>query len=168
MSSTLDCDRVILDRLQRAAEAILAMHDAGLPPVVVRLSARLTRSAGTYRAPGTITISRHFLRAHDWDAVLAVLRHEAAHHIVRWRAGARARPHGPEFRAFAASLGAPMHAPAFAAPRSVHGYRCPACDWTWLRGRRIPPSRRYSCPRCAPRYDARFRLSYIGSWRTKT
>lgn len=153
--------------LLRIAEQIAATHAPGLPPFAVRISARLTRSAGTYRPPGTITISRHFLEEHGLEATLPILRHEIAHHVVRWTARGRVRPHGPEFRAVAARLGAPLHAPAFRAPRLVYGYRCPACGWTWLRGRRIGRSRRYSCARCAPRYDQRYRLVSIGSWRTE-
>jgi predicted SprT family Zn-dependent metalloprotease len=153
--------------LQRIAEQIVAEHAPDLPPIVVRISARLTRSAGTYRPPGTITISRHFLAEHGLEATLPILRHEIAHHVVRWTAHRRVRPHGPEFRTVAAALHAPLHSPAFRAPRLVYGYRCPACGWTWLRGRRIGRSRRYSCARCAPRYDQRFRLVFAGSWRTE-
>lgn len=153
--------------LQRLAEAIIKTHAHDLPPVSVRLSSRLTRSAGTYRPPGTITISGRFLQQHGFDETEPILRHEVAHHIVHWTVRGKARPHGPEFRAIAAALGAPLHAPAFAAPRLVYGYRCPACGWTWHRGRRIRRSHRYSCARCAPRYDPRFRLVYLGSWRTE-
>lgn len=154
--------------LQRIAEQIVAAHSPGLPPIVVRLSARLTRSAGTYRPPGMISISRHFLDEHGLEATLPILRHEVAHHIVRWTARRRVLPHGPEFRAVAAALDAPLHAPAFRAPRRVYAYRCVACGWTWLRGRRIGRTRRYSCARCAAHYDQRFRLVYAGSWRTET
>ena len=75
--------------LQRFAEQIVAKHAPGLPPIVVRVSARLTRSAGTYRPPGTISISRHFLDEHGLEATLPILRHEVAHHIVRWTARRR-------------------------------------------------------------------------------
>ena len=153
-------------RLEALAAELAHGIRADLPPLVVRLSARLTRSAGTYRPPGTITISRHFLRDHGFDAAVAILRHEVAHHVVRWTSGERVRPHGREFQAVAAALAAPRRAPAFRAPRLVHGYRCPACGWTWLRGRRIRRNHRYACARCAPRYDERYRLRYVGSWRS--
>ncbi|MGD9890463.1 MAG: SprT-like domain-containing protein [Dehalococcoidia bacterium] len=156
-----------LSDLQAIAAQIVAGQVPGLPPIVVRVSARLTRSAGTYRPPGTITISQHFLADHGLEATLPILRHEIAHHIVRWTARRPVRPHGPEFRAVAVALDAPLHAPAFSAPRRVHQYRCPACGWTWQRGRRIGRRRRYSCARCAPRYDQRFRLVYAGSSRTE-
>lgn len=159
------CDPLLM--LSSIAERLVAAHAPGLPPLTVRISARLTRSAGTYRPPGTITISRHFLEQHSIEAAEAIIRHEVAHHIVRWTARRRVRPHGPEFRAVAAALDAPLHAPAFAAPRLVHGYRCPACGWTWLRGRRTRRSHRYSCARCARGFDSRFRLLYVGSWRTE-
>lgn len=159
-------EREQLTMLQTLADNLVEAYRSGLPPVVVRLSARLTRSAGTYRPPGTITISRHFLGEHGPAAAIAVLRHEVAHHVVRWTAGPPVRPHGPEFRAAAAALDAPRHAPHFAAPRLVHGYRCPACGWTWLRGRRIRRGRRYACIRCATSYDERYRLTYAGCWRT--
>jgi predicted SprT family Zn-dependent metalloprotease len=162
MTST---DAACLAELQHRACALTAAWSPPLPAPRVRLSARLTRSAGTYRPPGTITISRHFLRQHGLEACLPILRHEVAHHAVHHTAGRRVRPHGAEFRAAAARLDAPRHAPAFAAPRTVHGYRCPACGWTVLRGRRFPRRRRYSCARCSPRYDDRYRLTYVGAWR---
>jgi len=166
-------DTTLLAALQAAAHRFAAGHSQNLPPMTVRLSARLTRSAGTYRPPGTITISRHFLAHHGFEAAVEVLRHEVAHHIVQHGrvstpplpARRRVRPHGREFQAAAAALGAPRHAPHFSAPRLIHGYRCPACGWTWLRGRPIRRGRRYSCARCAPGYDPRFRLVYAGSWR---
>jgi predicted SprT family Zn-dependent metalloprotease len=163
-------DPAALAELNALAAALAAAWTPALPAPAVRLSARLTRSAGTYRPPGTITISRHFVDQYGLAATIPILRHELAHHAVHHTAGRRARPgrvrpHGPEFRAAAARLDAPRHAPAFAAPRTVHGYRCPACGWTVLRGRRLPRRRRYSCARCAPRYDDRFRLTYLGSWR---
>ena len=148
-----------------AAELAHGVH-ADLPPLTVRLSARLTRSAGTYRPPGTITLSRHFLRDRGFEATVEILRHEVAHHAVRWTARGRVRPHGPEFLAAAAALEAPRRAPAFRAPRLVHAYRCPVCGWTWLRGRRLRRSRRYACARCAPQYDERFRLRYAGTIRS--
>jgi predicted SprT family Zn-dependent metalloprotease len=154
-----------LAELRARAAVLAASWSPPLPAPAVRLSARLTRSAGTYRPPGTITISRHFFEQHGVEATLPILRHELAHHAVHHTVGRRVRPHGAEFRAAAALLEAPRHAPAFAAPRTVHGYRCPACGWTVLRGRRLPRRRRYSCARCAPRYDDRFRLTYLGSWR---
>ena len=157
-----------LAALNALAAKLAAGYEPRLPPPSVRLSARLTRSAGTYRPPGTITISRYFLDQHGLEAAIPVLRHEVAHHIVRWTAHGPVRPHGREFQAAAAALDAPRYAPGFGAPRRVHGYRCPACDWTWLRGRRIPRGRRYACARCAPRYDDRFRLTFIGSWRTES
>ena len=156
--------RSALTDLQRLAATLADAWRPPLPPPLVQLSARLTRSAGRYRPPATITISRHFLEQHGVEACIPILRHELAHHAVHHTAGRRVRPHGPEFRVAAARLAAPRHAPAFAAPRTVHGYRCPACGWTLLRGRRLV-RRRYSCARCAPRYDERYRLRYIGSWR---
>jgi len=158
-----DQDRIAL---QAAAERILAAYCPALPPPLVRCSARLTRSAGTYRPPVTVTISRPFLAQHGTEAGEAVLRHELAHHVVHMTIRRRVRPHGPEFRAVAVALDAPRYAPAFAATRTVHGYRCPACGWTWLRGRRLRQGRQISCGRCAPAFDARFRLVHVGSWRT--
>lgn len=140
-------------------------YQATITPPRVRLSDRLTRAAGVYRPPDDIALSRHFLRQHGEAALVAILRHEVAHHIVRGRYAARVRPHGPEFRAVADLLGAPRHAPAFAAPRTVHLYRCPACGATLLRGRRLTRGRRYSCGHCSRRYDARFALRYLGSQR---
>ena len=151
--------------LQQIADALIAAHTPPLPPLTVRLSGRLTRSAGIYRPPGDVAISRHFLREHGPDAAALVLRHEVAHHAVRWTAGTGVRPHGPEFRAAAKKLGAPRRAPAFTVPGVVYGYRCAACGWTWVRRRRIRRGRRYACGRCAPAYDERFRLRYAGSWR---
>jgi predicted SprT family Zn-dependent metalloprotease len=160
-----DSGEMALTELCRLATDLAATWAPPLPPPVVQLSARLTRSAGLYRAPGTIVISRHFLEQHGPDACVPILRHEIAHHAVHHTSAGRVRPHGREFRAAAARLGAPRYAPAFAAPRTVHGYRCPSCGWTVLRGRRLPRRRRYSCARCAPRYDDRYRLRYLGSWR---
>lgn len=151
-----------LDELHRIAAALSADWRPALPIPTIRLSGRLTRSAGTYRPPGTITISRPFLVQHGLAATIPILRHELAHHAVHHTAGARVRPHGREFQTAAAQLSAPRYAPAFYAPRTVHGYRCPACGHTWLRGRRLTQTRRYSCARCAPRYDDRYRLLYVG------
>jgi predicted SprT family Zn-dependent metalloprotease len=151
--------------LQALADALVAAWDAPLPPVRLRLSARLTRSAGLYHPPGAITISRHFLGQHGAAAAEAIVRHEVAHHVVRWTVPGRVRPHGREFEAVAARLGAPRHAPAFAAPRTVVVYRCPGCGWEWRRGRRIARGRHYACARCAPHYDDRYRLRYAGRWR---
>lgn len=150
--------------LQRAAEQLIAAQSLALPPVTVRLSARLTRSAGVYRAPGDIAVSRHYLAEHGLEAALAVLRHELAHHIVRWTVR-DAKPHGPAFTAAAAALAAPLRAEAFAAPYTLHAYRCPACGWTWQRRRRIRRGIRYACARCAPRYSDRFRLQFAGTTR---
>jgi predicted SprT family Zn-dependent metalloprotease len=160
-----DRSQTALTELRRLAADLANAWTPPLPPPLVQLSARLTRSAGLYRQPGTILISRHFLEQHGVDACIPILRHELAHHAVHHTASVRVRPHGPEFRAAADRLGAPRYAPAFAAPRTVHGYRCTACGWTVLRGRRFPRRRHYSCARCAPRYDDRYRLRYIGSWR---
>ncbi len=133
----------------------------GLPDVRLRLSARLTRSAGIYRQDGEIAISTHFLAAHGVERVGGVLRHEIAHHVVRFLYGRAAAPHGQEFRIVALALGADLRAPAFPAPRTRFVYRCPGCGWEWRRGRRLPPRRAYSCARCAPVYDDRFRLRLV-------
>ncbi|MGH2601297.1 MAG: SprT-like domain-containing protein, partial [Dehalococcoidia bacterium] len=82
MARSNPADTTLLATLQAAAQQIAADHTPDLPPLTVRLSARLTRSAGTYRPPGTITISRHFLAHHGFEAVVEVLRHEVAHHVV--------------------------------------------------------------------------------------
>ncbi|MGH2589020.1 MAG: SprT-like domain-containing protein, partial [Dehalococcoidia bacterium] len=82
MARSNPADTTLLAALQAAAEQIATGHAADLPPVTVRLSGRLTRSAGTYRPLGTITISRHFLDHHGLEAAVAVLRHEVAHHVV--------------------------------------------------------------------------------------
>jgi predicted SprT family Zn-dependent metalloprotease len=153
--------------LQAAANRLLGTHRPALPPVTVRLSGRLSRSAGIYRPPGDITLSRHFLEQHGPEQAEAVLRHELAHHIVRWTVPGRVRPHGREFQEVAAALGAPRYAPAYMTPHTIYAYRCPACGWTWERRRRLPRGRRYACARCAPRYDDRFRLHYAGSWRNR-
>lgn len=162
--------------LQALADALLADLRSGtvagiprlpnLPPVRVRLSARLTSSAGMYYAASAdIAISTHFLATHGMDGIDGVIRHEVAHHAVRHHHGRAARPHGREFAAVAAALGASMKAAAFAAPRTVHLYRCPGCGWEWQRGRRVRRGRRFACARCAPHYDDRFRLVYRGSRR---
>lgn len=134
----------------------------GLPDVRLRLSARLTRSAGIYRRNGEIVISTHFLAAHGLERVGGVLRHEIAHHVVRFLHGRAAAPHGREFHIVARALAADLRAPAFPAPRTRYVYRCPACGWEWRRGRRLPRGRSYSCARCAPAYDERFRLRFLG------
>lgn len=134
---------------------------AGLPPARVRLSGRLTSSAGIYRPPGDIALSSHYLDAHGVAAVRGVLLHEIAHHVVRFRHGRAVSPHGTEFRRAAAALGASLKAEAFAAPRTVYVYRCPVCRLESARGRRFARGRRYSCARCAPAYDDRFRLVFI-------
>ncbi len=161
--------------LQAVADAVIAAVRSGavaglrpfpdLAPVRVRLSGRLTRSAGIYRPGDDIAISTHFLIAHGLDGVRGVLLHEIAHHIVWLLHGRTARPHGREFRAIAAALGADLRAAAFDAPRWVYVYSCPICGWEWRRGRRVRRSRRYSCPRCAPTYDSRYRLAFAGSQR---
>lgn len=133
-----------------------------LEPVRVRLSARLTASAGTYRSGGDIAISSHFVAAHGVERTRGVVLHEIAHHAVRSAHGRAAPPHGREFRDVAAALGADLRARAFAAPRRVYVYRCPACGWEWRRGRKIARGRHYSCPRCAPAYAPRYRLAYAG------
>ncbi len=137
-----------------------------LPDVGLRLSARLTRSAGTYRGDGEIAISAHFLTAHGLERTGAILRHEIAHHVVRYLYGRAVAPHGREFRTVAHALSADLRAPAFPAPRTRFVYRCPGCGWEWRRGRRLPHGRRYSCARCAPAYDERFRLRLVGRRRT--
>lgn len=157
-------EQTLLRELQTAAVELIEAQRRSLPPVTVRLSARLTRSAGIYRAPGDIAISRHYLAEHGLAAALAVLRHELAHHIVRWTAREE-RPHGPAFKATAAALAAPLRAEAFAAPYTVYAYRCPACGWTWQRRRRIRRGARYACARCSPRYSERFRLQFAGAAR---
>lgn len=158
-----------------AKECLLALRDGrvpGLPPlpdlpdVRLRLSARLTRSAGVYRRDGEIAISTHFLAAHGLERTRGILRHEIAHHVVRYLHGRVAAPHGREFRVVAQALSADLHAPAFPAPRTRFVYRCPCCGWEWRRGRRLPRGRRYSCARCAPAYDERFCLRLAGHWRT--
>lgn len=159
----MDAERLVA--LQAGALELLRAWPSALPPVSMRLSARLTRCAGIYRPPGEITLSRHFVRQHPLPESLAVVRHELAHHIVRHTVAGRVRPHGPEFRVVAERLDAPRYAPAFDAPRTMYAYRCPACGWTWHRGRAIPKRRRYACARCAPSYDGRFRLIYLGTWR---
>lgn len=163
------------EQLQAVADAVLAGLRRGeveglgalpeLAPVQVRLSARLTRSAGIYRPAGDIAISTHFLAAHGVEGARGVLLHEIAHHVVQALHGRRALPHGPAFKHIAAVLGADLRAEHFAAPRLVYVYRCPFCGWEWRRGRRIPRGRRYSCARCAPVYDERRRLVYMGSRR---
>jgi predicted SprT family Zn-dependent metalloprotease len=90
----------------------------GLPDVRLRLSARLTRSAGIYRRNGEIVISTHFLAAHGVERVDGVLRHEIAHHVVRFLHGRTAAPHGREFHVVARALAADLRAPAFPAPRT--------------------------------------------------
>jgi len=134
----------------------------GLGPVRVRLSGRLTRSAGTYRPGGDVAISSHFLAAHGVAGVRGVLLHEIAHHVVRAVHGRGATPHGRAFKQTAAALGADLRAEAFFAPRLVYLYRCPTCGWEWRRGRRARRGRRYSCTRCAPVYDDRHRLVFAG------
>lgn len=136
-----------------------------LPPVRVRLSGRLTRSAGTYRPEGDIAISSHFLAGHGVEGTRGVLLHEIAHHVVRAVHGRSAPPHGRAFKQAAGALGADLRAEHFAAPRLVYVYRCPACGWEWRRGRRVRRGRRYSCARCAPAYDERRRLVFAGKRR---
>jgi predicted SprT family Zn-dependent metalloprotease len=157
-----------------ARECLLALQAGrvpGLPPlpdlpdVRVRVSARLTRSAGIYRRDGEIVISSHFLAAHGLERTRGILRHEIAHHVVRFLHGRAAAPHGREFRVAAHALSADLHAPAFPAPRTRFVYRCPRCGWEWRRGRRLPRGWNYSCARCAPAYDERFRLRLAGRWR---
>lgn len=158
--------------LQGYADAIVAALRRGavaglcalpeLPAVRLRLSARLTRSAGMYRPGGDVALSTYFLAAHGPERARGVLLHELAHHIVRARHGPRVAPHGREFRAVAAALGAELHAAAFPSPRTLYAYRCPGCGWEWLRGRRIARGRGYSCARCAQGYDRRFRLRFAG------
>jgi predicted SprT family Zn-dependent metalloprotease len=158
--------------LQAAADAVIDALRAGrvsgvtavpgLAAARVRLSGRLTRCAGIYRPAGDIAISTHYLAAHGIEAARGVVLHEVAHHVVRTVHGRSARPHGREFRVVAAALGASLRAEAFAAPRTVYLYRCPACGWEWRRGRKAPRGRTYSCGRCAPAYDPRFRLRFGG------
>lgn len=114
-----------------------------------------------YRPPGDIAISTHYLSAHGIEAIGGVLMHEIAHHVVRHVTGARVAPHGREFRLVAAALGGSLKAAPFAAPRTVYVYRCPTCRRETVRGRRFSRGRRYSCARCAPAYDPRFRLVYV-------
>lgn len=141
----------------------------GLGAVTVRLSGRLTRSAGIYRPPGDIAISTHYLAAHGVERAGGVVLHEVAHHAVRAAHGRAARPHGREFTQAALALGASLRAEAFAAPgaRLVYVYRCPTCGWEWHRGRRLAGGRRYSCARCAPAYDERHRLTFAGTDRVR-
>lgn len=168
-------ERAACAALQALADATIAALREGkigalrpapaLAPVRVRLSARLTRSAGIYRPGGDIALSSHFLAAHGVAGARGVLLHEVAHHVVRALAGQAARPHGREFKRVAVALGADLRAEAFAAPRLVYVYRCPTCGWEWRRGRRLRRGRRYSCSRCAPVYDARHRLLFAGKRR---
>ena len=152
-----------VQHLETVAGRFIRIHQPPLPSVSVRLSGRLSRSAGLYRPPGEITVSRHFLDQHGLAAAEAVLLHELAHHIVRWTVPGRVRPHGKEFQQVAAALGAPRFAPAYVTAHTLHVYRCPGCGWTWERRRKLSRGRRYACARCAPRYDERFRLTYAGS-----
>jgi predicted SprT family Zn-dependent metalloprotease len=142
---------------------VVAVPD--LPPVRVRLSGRLTHSAGIYRPGGDIAISTHYLAAHGLDGTRGVVLHEVAHHVVRSLHGRNARPHGREFKAIATALGGSLHAESFAAPRIIYLYRCPTCGWEWRRGRKVRRGRRYACARCSPTYNDRHRLVYLGRQR---
>lgn len=158
--------------LQDVADAAMAALRAGrvcglpavpfLPPVQVRVSSRMTRCAGLYRPPGDIAVSRHFLATHGVEGARGVVLHEVAHHLTRYVHGRRATPHGDAFLAAAEALGADRHAESFPAPRTVYLYRCPACGLEWRRGRKLRAGRRYSCRRCASRYDDRFRFVFAG------
>ena len=162
-------------RLQEIADTMLVALREGrlaglsrlpeLHPVRVRVSGRLTRSAGTYRPDGDVAISAHYLAAHGVEGARGVLLHELAHHVVRSVHGRKAAPHGREFRAVATALAADLRAEGFAAPRLVYFYRCPTCGVEWRRGRRLQRGRRYSCARCSPVYDERHRLRFAGKRR---
>lgn len=150
----------ILEAVRVGATPGIVAPDLG--PVRVRLSGRLTRSAGTYRPGGDIAISTHYLATHGLGGADGVIRHELAHHVVRALYGRAARPHGREFHRIALALGADLKADAFVAPRTVYRYRCPTCGWEWQRGRKIGRGRRYSCRHCAPTYNERHRLIFQG------
>ncbi len=162
----------VLGQLQGLAEATLSALRGGrvaglpaaplLPTVTLRISNRMTRSAGVYRPPGDIAISGHFLAAHGPAGTRGIVLHELAHHVTRYLHGGAATPHGDAFLAVASALGASRYAESFPAPRLVYVYRCPVCGLEWKRGRRTRAGRRYSCRRCAPRYDDRFRFVFTG------
>jgi hypothetical protein len=100
----------VVRRLAQSFQAFNARHFGGaLPPVPIRVSARLTRRLGQItieRATGrplAITLARRHVASHAWHAVEETLLHEMVH---LWQCvnGNRV-DHGPRFRAKARDVG---------------------------------------------------------------
>ncbi len=141
-----------------------------------RFSLRLRACAGFYRPAGggEIVVSRWYYERYGPEELQGTLLHELCHHAVasapapagragRQAGGARARtrPHGQEFRALAAQVGAPRYCLPTPQPDRPHRYRCPNGHEV-RRARRLRPDT-LACGICCRahaggRFDRRFLL----------
>lgn len=128
----------------------------GLLDVSVEFSARLRSSLGRcYPEAGRILLNPA-LRASPREVLLETLCHELAHVAVFRNFGARARPHGEEWRALMRAAGfapracadvGPGDGPLYARVHSLRPWlhRCPRCGAAWRARRRMG---RWRCRRC--------------------
>lgn len=141
--------------------AVEALHFWGEPDLehglVVERSERMTRLiAKTYPARRVIRVSTLALRMQPADVRL-VMWHESAHIVVFKRYGARARPHGEEWRSLLTSADLKAHVRiadqqqrsiAIMEPKEASRsivYRCPVCQAVAYARRKMP---RWVCAVC--------------------
>ena len=144
--------RSSFDRLKDVLESALRQHEPALALPSMRVSARMTRTLGSFNpASKSITLSARLLAHGTFDQCRLILLHELAHAIVHHR-DSKSRAHGRAFREVCEKLGV---SPARLVKLPTDEWRrwqrfaydCGRCGGTVLRKRAV---RRVRCPCGAP------------------
>ncbi len=144
--------RPSLDRLKDVLESALREYAPDLSPPPVRVSARMTRTLGSFNpASKSITLSTRLLAHGTFDQCRSILLHELAHAIAHHR-DSKSRAHGRAFREICEKLGV---SPARLVKLPTEEWRrwqrfvydCGRCGGAVLRKRAV---RRVRCPCGAP------------------
>jgi SprT protein len=122
----------------------------------IEFSARLRRSLGLcYPQRDLIRLNPVLKQAGNRDILGETVTHEAAHLVVYWRHGRRARPHGSEWQQLMVEAGLPARAtiqhsrikslPPVKRARYLYRHRCVDCGNIFNAGR---TDRRWRCAGC--------------------
>lgn len=153
--------QLVIARTHNCILQVAALYQRELPviPVLFNLTGR---AAGQFRWQGLwrpcVIRYNPWVFAADFEHHLTdTVAHEVAHYLVHRLHGARARPHGPEWKQVMRALGAAPRATGHYSLNGVpvrrqrrHSYRC-ACRTHQLSStlhKRQQQGRRYSCKVC--------------------